>query len=228
MAGGRVSRGKKGAPKMSGLVVAALRNLRDAHGSTAKEIMKYIMAEYNASETTVQRQLRTALKRGVEYGILKKTNAGYSLNTDAEVIGPLDLAQMDACRKKKRMSCRPKRRPCCPKPRRRCPPKCPRRRKKKPCGTCASRGRRSDCSKPVTLVHEGTPTLEEDSSSRQDEQDPEKQSVDGDVERQRQGSRSRSNSKGMKGGGNRSRSQSLANSRYSGSETNDEENQDDE
>ncbi|CAB0035225.1 unnamed protein product [Trichogramma brassicae] len=130
-----------------------------------------------------------------------------------------------------RMSCRPKRRPpCCPKPRRRCPPKCPRRRKKKPCGTCASRGRRGDCSKPVTLVHEGTPTLEEDSSGRQDEQDPEKQSVDGDVERQRQGSRSRSNSKGMKGGsgGNRSRSQSLANSRYSGSETNDEENQDDE
>lgn len=48
---------KKSQPKMSGLVVAALRNLRDAHGSTAKEIMKYIMAEYNASEATVQRQV---------------------------------------------------------------------------------------------------------------------------------------------------------------------------
>ncbi|OXU27753.1 hypothetical protein TSAR_008243 [Trichomalopsis sarcophagae] len=93
---------KKSQPKMSGLVVAALRNLRDAHGSTAKEIMKYIMAEYNASEATVQRQLRTALKRGVEYGILKKTTAGYSLNTDAEVIGPLDLAQMDSCGKRRK------------------------------------------------------------------------------------------------------------------------------
>jgi hypothetical protein len=44
-------------------------------------------------------QLKTALKRGVEYGILKKTNTGYSLNTDAEVIGPLDLEQVDSCGK---------------------------------------------------------------------------------------------------------------------------------
>lgn len=50
---------KKASPKMSGLVVAALRNLRDAHGSTAREIMKYIMAEYNASEAVVQRQVWT-------------------------------------------------------------------------------------------------------------------------------------------------------------------------
>lgn len=54
---GKANMKKKTPQKMSGLVVAALRNLRDARGSTAREIMKHIMAEYNASEATVQRQV---------------------------------------------------------------------------------------------------------------------------------------------------------------------------
>ncbi|XP_011495180.1 PREDICTED: histone H5-like [Ceratosolen solmsi marchali] len=170
--------------KISGLVVAALRHLRDAHGSTTKEIMKYIKSEYNASEATVQRQLKTALKRGVEYGILKKTNAGYSLNAGTKFNSPFDLEEMDSCGKKKRRGCsKPKR--CCPKKRKRNPcskkRKCPKKRKRNPCNACASRGRKGDCKqRPIQLVHEGTPGQDDnvsfndndtDKRSIEDEQD---------------------------------------------------------
>nr|XP_012143881.1 PREDICTED: uncharacterized protein LOC105662863 [Megachile rotundata] len=72
-------------PKMSARVVNAIRNLREAHGSTSKEIMSYIMSQYSAPESTIQRQMQAALKRGLDYGILKKSNGHYFLNTDADV-----------------------------------------------------------------------------------------------------------------------------------------------
>ncbi|KAJ8664641.1 hypothetical protein QAD02_006303 [Eretmocerus hayati] len=214
---------KRTTPKMSGLVVAALRNLRDAHGSTAKEIMKYIMAEYNASEATVQRQLKTALKRGVEYGILKKTNAGYSLNTDAEVIGPVE-----ACKKKKpkRAACgkpKPKRtckkkkkKPSCPKKKKK--PSCPKKKKKKnPCNVCATRGKRGDCAQPVQLVRDGTPSIDDDQKT---EAGDKRSQVDED-EQAAASSRSRSTSKGP-----RSRSQSIARSRQSSDYEDDRQDED--
>ena len=60
-----------------------------------RDVRDYLLIKFWIS------QLKVALKRGVEYGILKKTNAGYSLNTDAEVIGPFDMAQMDGCGKRR-------------------------------------------------------------------------------------------------------------------------------
>ncbi|XP_034196179.1 uncharacterized protein LOC117611872 [Osmia lignaria lignaria] len=72
-------------PKMSARVVNAIRNLREAHGSTSKEIMNYIMSQYSAPEATIQRQMQAALKRGLDYGILKKNNGHYFLNTDTDV-----------------------------------------------------------------------------------------------------------------------------------------------
>ena len=55
---GRVTRGgRKAPPKIPKLVVSALKNLHDSQGSSAKDIMKYIMAEYNASEAKVQQQV---------------------------------------------------------------------------------------------------------------------------------------------------------------------------
>lgn len=42
---------------MSARVVNAIRNLREAHGSTSKEIMNYIMSQCNVPEMTVQRQV---------------------------------------------------------------------------------------------------------------------------------------------------------------------------
>ncbi|XP_068988913.1 probable splicing factor, arginine/serine-rich 5 [Bombus flavifrons] len=74
----------KQAPKMSARVVNAIRNLREAHGSTSKEIMNYIMSQCNVPETTVQRQMQAALKRGLDCGILKKTQGHYFLNTEVE------------------------------------------------------------------------------------------------------------------------------------------------
>lgn len=47
----------KQTPKMSSRVVNAIRNLREAHGSTSKEIMNYIMSQCNFHESTVNRQV---------------------------------------------------------------------------------------------------------------------------------------------------------------------------
>ncbi|XP_033323825.1 uncharacterized protein LOC117219059 [Megalopta genalis] len=75
----------KQAPKMSARVVNAIKNLREVHGSTSKEIMSYIMSQYNAPVSTIQRQMQTALKRGLDYGILKRQNGHYYLNTESRV-----------------------------------------------------------------------------------------------------------------------------------------------
>ncbi|XP_043248747.1 serine/arginine repetitive matrix protein 2-like [Colletes gigas] len=75
----------KQVPKMSTLVVNAIKNMREVQGSTSKEIISYITSQYSAPESTIQRQMQVALKRGLDYGILKKNNGHYFLNADADV-----------------------------------------------------------------------------------------------------------------------------------------------
>ncbi|XP_066600662.1 pre-mRNA-splicing factor CWC22 homolog [Prorops nasuta] len=90
-------------PKMSALVVSAIRNLCEARGSTSKDIMSYIVSKYDAPETAVQRQIATALKRGVEYGILKKVQNNYILNTDPEILTTIrNMVPMDRSRRRRR------------------------------------------------------------------------------------------------------------------------------
>ncbi|KAG7189559.1 hypothetical protein KM043_017248 [Ampulex compressa] len=75
----------KKTPKISALVVSAIRNLREVSGSTSKEIMNYIMSQCNTPEPTAQRQTQAALKRGLNYGILKRVRGHYTLNTEPYV-----------------------------------------------------------------------------------------------------------------------------------------------
>ncbi|XP_077278410.1 uncharacterized protein LOC143906296 isoform X1 [Temnothorax americanus] len=86
--------------KILGLVIAAIKNLRELTGSTSREILQYISSVYNIPSAVARRQIQNALKRGVTYGILKKTGGHYSLPTDnkiarqevaAQEIGMLDL-----------------------------------------------------------------------------------------------------------------------------------------
>ncbi|XP_011870149.1 PREDICTED: uncharacterized protein LOC105563289 [Vollenhovia emeryi] len=86
--------------KILGLVISAIKNLRELRGSTPREILQYISSVYNISSAVARRQMQNALKRGVIYGILKKTGSHYSLPTDNEFarqevtvqeIGMLDL-----------------------------------------------------------------------------------------------------------------------------------------
>ncbi|XP_015122948.1 serine/arginine repetitive matrix protein 2 [Diachasma alloeum] len=79
-------------PKMTKLVVSAIKNLRDVHGSTAKDILNYVMRECNA-EPSMERKLNAALKRGIDFGILKRARGHYMLNTDPELLqdsGPME------------------------------------------------------------------------------------------------------------------------------------------
>lgn len=73
-------------PKMSALVASAIRNLREIRGSTSKEIMNYIKSQFNTPDANVQKQIYTALKRGLEYGILKRDRGYYSLNLDSDML----------------------------------------------------------------------------------------------------------------------------------------------
>ncbi|XP_020290554.1 serine/arginine-rich splicing factor 6-like [Pseudomyrmex gracilis] len=74
-------------PKMSALVASAIRNLREIRGSTSKEIMNYIKSQYSgSSDSSIQKQIYTALKRGLDYGILKRDRGYYSLNLDPDLL----------------------------------------------------------------------------------------------------------------------------------------------
>ncbi|KAK0094371.1 hypothetical protein PV326_011107 [Microctonus aethiopoides] len=88
--------------KMTKLIVSAIRNLRDVQGSTTKDILNYVMKEYN-SEPSMERRLRAALKRGLEYGILQKKGGHYLLNTDTEILdqGPMERGRRRRRRKKR-------------------------------------------------------------------------------------------------------------------------------
>ncbi|KAL0131000.1 hypothetical protein PUN28_002530 [Cardiocondyla obscurior] len=57
---------------LQALVASAIRNLREIRGSTSKEIISYIKSQYAGSETNIQKQIQAALKRGLNYGVLKR------------------------------------------------------------------------------------------------------------------------------------------------------------
>ncbi|XP_046420472.1 uncharacterized protein LOC124179782 [Neodiprion fabricii] len=143
----------KPVPRTSALVVSAIRKLREAQGSTSREIMNYITTEYDVIKPTVKRQLQAALKRGVEYGILTRKHGHYTLSTDACRV-PMTMGGegglVESCGRKRR-----KYRKC--KKTRRCARGCVRRRRKEKCGKKGRRrrSRRRRCGKRH-------PTLEPD------------------------------------------------------------------
>lgn len=60
-------------PKISVLVVNAIRRLQDVQGSTSKEISNYIAKEYDVPGQDIRRQVQLALRRALSYGILERT-----------------------------------------------------------------------------------------------------------------------------------------------------------
>ncbi|XP_033341722.2 uncharacterized protein LOC117229402 [Megalopta genalis] len=65
--------------KIAALIVSAIQDLRETKGSTTKKIIGYINYASDAGENRVKRQVKTALQRGVEYGILKRYRGQYFL-----------------------------------------------------------------------------------------------------------------------------------------------------
>lgn len=47
----------KPVPKTSALVVSAIRKLREVQGSTSREIMNFITAEYDVPGSTIKKQV---------------------------------------------------------------------------------------------------------------------------------------------------------------------------
>ncbi|XP_043593689.1 uncharacterized protein LOC122572604 [Bombus pyrosoma] len=122
--------------KILALVVTAIKNLRELKGSTSREILHYLSSVYDISPNVARRQMQTALKRGVAYGILKKNGGCYILPTNSEIncqeIAEQEVNLLDVCRRnrmQKKLGCK------CKKRRRR------RRRRKRFC-RCKRRRRR--------------------------------------------------------------------------------------
>ncbi|XP_012279161.1 histone H5 [Orussus abietinus] len=88
--------------RIEALVVDAIRRLQDAQGSTYREISNYISQEYDVPGSEINRQIQLALRKGVSYGILRKTKGGcYTCNRD--IIGlPGKDAIAEACGKTKK------------------------------------------------------------------------------------------------------------------------------
>ncbi|KYN28802.1 PREDICTED: uncharacterized protein LOC108768996 [Trachymyrmex cornetzi] len=71
--------------KIAALVVSAIQDLRETKGSTPKKIAGYISYASSIPEQRVKRQVNAALKRGVEYGILRRYRGHYFLPTGDEL-----------------------------------------------------------------------------------------------------------------------------------------------
>ncbi|XP_028050513.1 uncharacterized protein LOC114255583 [Monomorium pharaonis] len=80
--------------KIAALVVSAVQDLRETKGSTPRKIAGYISYASSMPEQRVKRQVNAALKRGVEYGILRRYRGHYFLSTGDE----LDRANRIAAR----------------------------------------------------------------------------------------------------------------------------------
>ncbi|XP_012281699.1 histone H5 [Orussus abietinus] len=94
--------------KALALVISAIKNLREIRGSTSKEILNYISAIYDSPEPAVKRQMQTALKRGLAYGILKKADGHYTLptdnDTDYQEIAAQELGLLNLCCRKRQQA----------------------------------------------------------------------------------------------------------------------------
>ncbi|XP_071631692.1 uncharacterized protein [Temnothorax longispinosus] len=81
--------GKKGKSvkpmKIAALVVSAIQDLRETKGSTPKKITGYISYASSIPEQSIKRQVKAALNRGVEYGILRRYRGHYYLPTGDEL-----------------------------------------------------------------------------------------------------------------------------------------------
>ncbi|XP_011315352.1 uncharacterized protein [Fopius arisanus] len=58
------------------LVVHAIKRLQDIQGSTSKEISNWLAQEYQVPVEEIKRQVRLALRRGTDYGILTRRKGG--------------------------------------------------------------------------------------------------------------------------------------------------------
>ncbi|XP_012282959.1 uncharacterized protein LOC105701093 [Orussus abietinus] len=64
------------------LVVSAMKNLKETEGCTLGKIVGYISDAYK--KRAPKRQVVTALKRGIEFGILKRRRGHYFLTSELE------------------------------------------------------------------------------------------------------------------------------------------------
>lgn len=63
--------------KPSELVLMVISRLKETKGSTRKQIMDYINEEYSCSGDQLKRSVNTALRRGVQYGLLRVENGHF-------------------------------------------------------------------------------------------------------------------------------------------------------
>ncbi|XP_029171660.1 uncharacterized protein LOC114941007 [Nylanderia fulva] len=71
--------------KIAALVVSAIQDLCETKGSTSKRIEGYISYASSVPEKRIKQQVKAALKRGVEHGILRRDRGHYFLPTGDEL-----------------------------------------------------------------------------------------------------------------------------------------------
>ncbi|KAK2580844.1 hypothetical protein KPH14_005922 [Odynerus spinipes] len=71
--------------RIAALIVSAIQDLRETKGLTPRKIVGYITYASKLPEGQVKRRVKGALRRGVEYGILRKYRGHYFLPVGDEV-----------------------------------------------------------------------------------------------------------------------------------------------
>ncbi|KAL7305694.1 uncharacterized protein LOC106651492 [Trichogramma pretiosum] len=77
---------RKSSAKAVGQVMTAMKNIKTAVGPTMTEIVKFISGALY--DPVTKRQVVAALKRGVEFGILKRHRGHYLISSPDETLAP--------------------------------------------------------------------------------------------------------------------------------------------
>ncbi|XP_026672396.1 uncharacterized protein LOC113464778 [Ceratina calcarata] len=71
--------------KIAALIVSAIQDLGETKGPTPSKIIDYISYTSDMADMKVKRRVKAALKKGVEFGILKKYRGHYFLPVGDEI-----------------------------------------------------------------------------------------------------------------------------------------------
>ncbi|KAK9307754.1 hypothetical protein QLX08_001997 [Tetragonisca angustula] len=71
--------------KIAALIISAIQDLRETKGSTPSKIIGYISYASDMADGKVKRQVKSVLKRGLKYGILRRRGGHYYLPTGDEL-----------------------------------------------------------------------------------------------------------------------------------------------
>lgn len=90
--------------KTAHLVISALGDLHNSHGTSIKKICDHVAKEYAVSENDFKKMVKKTLDRGIQLGAVKRVNGRYSLGELIDYVKSIKMnkPKIDMMRRRRR------------------------------------------------------------------------------------------------------------------------------